>query len=81
MVNIGDMLEIWTNGLWKSTKHRVIHRSEGFRVSIPYFYEPNLEAVVRPLEKCVEITGGEKKYAEVVYGEHLRKKVGSNFKY
>ena len=33
VVNIGDMMERWTNGLWKSTRHRVVHRGGGFRVS------------------------------------------------
>ena len=33
VVNIGDMMERWTNGLWKSTRHRVVHRGECFRVS------------------------------------------------
>ena len=44
VVNIGDMMERWTNGLWKSTTHRVIHRGDGLRVSVPFFYEPEFEA-------------------------------------
>lgn len=60
VVNIGDMIERWTNGLWKSTMHRVIHRGTGYRVSVPFFYEPGFEAVVRPLRKCVERTRGGK---------------------
>ncbi|KAF1956899.1 Clavaminate synthase-like protein [Byssothecium circinans] len=79
VVNIGDMIERWTHGLWKSTRHRVIHRGEGYRVSVPFFYEPNFEAVVRPLGKCVERSGGGVKGREVVYGEHLMGKVVGNF--
>lgn len=41
VVNIGDMLERWTNGLWKSTRHRVIHGGANYRVSIPFFFEPD----------------------------------------
>jgi isopenicillin N synthase-like dioxygenase len=44
VVNIGDMVERWTNGLWPSTRHRVIHRGTGYRVSVPFFYEPNFNA-------------------------------------
>ncbi len=44
VVNIGDMMERWTNGLWKSTVHRVVHRGEDFRVSVPFFYEPDFNA-------------------------------------
>lgn len=79
IVNIGDMMERWTNGIWKSTNHRVIHRGENFRVSVPFFFEPSFDAVVRPLKKCVEQTGGKAKYDEVVYGDFLVKKVEGNF--
>ena len=44
VVNIGDMMERWTNGLWRSTPHRVIHRGDNFRVSVPFFYEPDFDA-------------------------------------
>ena len=44
VVNIGDMMERWTNGMWRSTSHRVVHRGQEFRTSIPFFYEPDLEA-------------------------------------
>jgi isopenicillin N synthase-like dioxygenase len=48
VVNIGDMIERWTNGLWPSTRHRVIHRGDGYRVSVPFFYEPDFYARYTP---------------------------------
>jgi isopenicillin N synthase-like dioxygenase len=81
VVNIGDMIERWTNGLWKSTKHRVIHRGERYRVSVPFFYEPNFDAVVSPLAKCVERSGGRAVHRGGRYGEHLLGKVSGNFYY
>lgn len=81
VVNIGDMIERWTNGLWKSTMHRVIHRGDKARISVPFFYEPNFEAVVKPLEKCVERSGREAMHGGSTYGEHLLTKVFSNFYY
>ncbi|KAL1594485.1 hypothetical protein SLS60_010245 [Paraconiothyrium brasiliense] len=79
VVNIGDMIERWTNGLWKSTKHRVIHRGEGYRVSVPFFFEPNFESVVRPLKCCVKESGREPIHEGSTYGEHLLGKVFGNF--
>ena len=79
VVNIGDMIERWTNGIWKSTKHRVVHRGLGYRVSVPFFFEPNFGAVVKPLRRCVERSGRAEVHAGSTYGEHLLGKVGGNF--
>lgn len=79
VVNIGDMIERWTNGEWKSTNHRVIHRGSNYRVSVPFFFEPDFDAVVEPLAKCIERTGGQAKYERVVYGQHLVGKASTNF--
>jgi isopenicillin N synthase-like dioxygenase len=79
VVNIGDMIERWTNGEWKSTNHRVIHRSSNFRVSVPFFFEPNFDAEIKPLAKCIERTGGQAKFDPIIYGDHLSAKVKANF--
>ncbi|KAI9757822.1 MAG: hypothetical protein M1815_006126 [Lichina confinis] len=80
VVNIGDMIERWTNGLWKSTPHRVIHRGvNDWRISVPFFFEPDFDARVKPLTKFAEEAGGLPKYDEVLYGPYLQRKVESNF--
>ncbi|MCJ1351037.1 MAG: hypothetical protein MMC33_001019 [Icmadophila ericetorum] len=75
VVNIGDMMERWTGGLWKSTLHRVVHRGDGFRVSVPFFFEPDFDARVGRLEGLGRAEEGR----EVVYGEYLIGKVNGNF--
>lgn len=78
VVNIGDMIERWTGGMWKSTRHRVVHAGKGYRVSLPFFFEPDFGAVVRPLGVC---GGGEGngEGGEQTYGEYLLGKVFGNF--
>jgi isopenicillin N synthase-like dioxygenase len=73
------MMEHWTNGLWKSTLHRVIHNGTNYRVSVPFFFEPNWDTVVAPLEKCVAETGGKRNFEGVKYGDHLVGKIKGNF--
>ncbi|KAF8749493.1 Clavaminate synthase [Rhizoctonia solani] len=85
--NIGEMWEqIWTNGLYKSTIHRVVHRGTNFRVSTSkssVLFEPNFDALVEPLPAALrlpEVQGkAEERYQSVVYGEFLYKKVSNNF--
>ncbi|KUJ79411.1 isopenicillin N synthase family dioxygenase [Ruegeria profundi] len=49
VVNIGDMLELWSGGRLKSTPHRVVNRSGRERYSFPYFAVPRHDVIVAPL--------------------------------
>ena len=50
VVNIGEMLEIATQGYLTATRHRVVSPPVGVdRFSIPFFLGPRLDAVVEPL--------------------------------
>ncbi|CAH9069338.1 unnamed protein product [Cuscuta europaea] len=77
--NIGDMLQILSNGLYESTLHRVMNKSLKYRVSVAYFYEPNFDALIEPLEVCKQQTGGLRNFEGAVYGKHLVGKVTTNF--
>lgn len=85
VVNIGEMIQRWTGGLYPATLHRVIHRSPKYRVSVPFFFEPNFSARVRTLpaaeRKMTEEGFSPKPSEEVVYGDFLLGKVSGNFKY
>ncbi|MED6108107.1 hypothetical protein PIB30_020377 [Stylosanthes scabra] len=77
--NIGDMLKIYSNGLYESTLHRVINSSPKYRVSVVYFYETNFDTAVEPLDTIKTRANGTKKFEKAIYGEHLVSKVLTNF--
>jgi isopenicillin N synthase-like dioxygenase len=54
VVNVGDLLERWTNGHFRSTPHRVINTSGRERLSLVVAYDPNFESVVDPSVLCAE---------------------------
>lgn len=69
----GDMLERWSNGLFKSTLHRVITSGEAERYSIPFFYEPDFDTSVTCLPTCCS-SENPPKYPPVVSGQYLLNK-------
>ncbi|KAJ2998588.1 hypothetical protein HDV02_004403 [Globomyces sp. JEL0801] len=71
--------ENWTNDLYKSTLHRVIHAKSSYRVSVPFFFEPNFDAIIQPLDVCVQASGKAPAYKPIMYGDHLLSKVTNNF--
>ena len=48
--NIGDMLDRMTGGLYRSTAHRVKSPSNRGRLSFPFFFDPNFNAEVKPID-------------------------------
>lgn len=49
VLNVGDMLELWSGGRLVSTPHRVFNMSGQPRQSFPYFSKPRWDVVVQPL--------------------------------
>ncbi len=71
VVNVGDMMQRWTNDRWPSTLHRVINRASGRdRWSIATFFDLDEEASIEPLPSCVT-ADRPSRYAPITAGEHL----------
>ena len=49
VVNLGDMLEIWTNGVFKAPPHRVKASPTEHRFSVAMFLEPSLDCIISPI--------------------------------
>jgi isopenicillin N synthase-like dioxygenase len=62
-VNFGKVLDRWTGGRIKATEHRVIGTSRA-RHSVPFFYEPRVDAVIAPLP-------GSAPFEPFVFGDYL----------
>jgi isopenicillin N synthase-like dioxygenase len=81
VINIGDLMALWTNDRWVSTVHRVVNPppEEGGmqrRQSLAFFHQPNWFAEIACLPSCLK-EGGEPKYAPVLSGPYLMGKFKS----
>jgi isopenicillin N synthase-like dioxygenase len=53
VVNLGDLMAIWTNDRWVSNPHRVINPPDTDRYSMPLFVTPPFHATISCLPTCV----------------------------
>jgi isopenicillin N synthase-like dioxygenase len=79
IVNIGDMMQRWTNDRWPSTLHRVANPPLGNeptsrRMSIGFFLHPNYDAAIEALPGCAG-RGRTARYPPVLAGELMRAKM------
>ena len=92
VINAGDLIQRWTNDIWKSTLHRVINSkatpvdsnvldldesNNRNRDSIVFFSGPSEEVIVEVLDLPVL---GKPKYEPIASGDHLRLKLARSNK-
>ena len=69
IVNVGDMMEGWTNGRFKATQHRVVNTGKE-RYSMPLFFAVDYHTVIEPLPQFVS-EENPSRYNRIVSGDHL----------
>ncbi len=79
VVNIGDMLEVLSNGAFTATSHRVRGVKEE-RYSFPLFFSCDYSAVIRPLPQFVSAERPAA-FEDIVAGEHLHAQTVLTSKY
>ena len=83
-----DMLDRLTHGIYRSTPHRVINTSKRNRLSFPFFFDPNFDARIRPIQGIEHQASDDSRerwdHASVhqfsgTYGDYLLNKVSNVF--
>jgi isopenicillin N synthase-like dioxygenase len=78
VVNIGDLLELWTNGAFVATSHRVRKVAEE-RYSFPLFFNVDYHTEVKPLPQFD--SPGAQSRPTLRAGEHLFAQTAQTFAY
>jgi isopenicillin N synthase-like dioxygenase len=79
IINIGDLMAMWTNDHWVSNLHRVVNppadaATSTRRLSIAYFAHANYDALIRCIPTCIASTGIAQ-HPPILAGEHRAAKV------
>ncbi|KAL4581587.1 hypothetical protein LXL04_006110 [Taraxacum kok-saghyz] len=70
-INIGDALQIMSNGRYKSVEHKVVANRYENRISVPIFVNPRGSDIIGPLPEV--INNGEKAlYKQVLYSDYVK---------
>ena len=77
LVNVGDLMEVWSSGRLRATKHRVSvpageRRRAAARQSVVFFVVPDDKTIVAPLS-------GDPSYQPVDAGAFLRKQFAATY--
>ncbi|GAA5904688.1 hypothetical protein JCM6882_008347 [Rhodosporidiobolus microsporus] len=78
VLNLGDMLQRITNGVFKSTIHRVINREGKDRMSLPFFFGLDYDAMVEVLPSCVTAERPAQ-YEPIKAGEYVEKRLAETY--
>ncbi len=84
LVLVGEMIELWTNDKFRSTKHRVSILTNFLtakpRYSIGFFANPNYDAEITCIESCLGVNESPK-YPQFKAGEYLKHKYRETYKH
>ena len=82
VVNIGDLMAVWTNDRWVSTMHRVVvtEGAWGERISVAFFYQPTYDAVIECIPTCTS-PDDPPRYDPITSGDWLRSMIEKTTNY
>ena len=79
IINIGDLMAMWTNDHWVSNLHRVVNppaktQQSTRRLSVAYFAHANYDALISCIPTCIA-SAGSARHPPILAGEHRAAKV------
>lgn len=78
VVNTGDMMQVWSNDIYRAAIHRVLAMDSRERYSIPFFFNPAADCSVSPLPSVVD-DERLSRYRPIVWGEFRGRRSDGDF--
>ena len=80
VINIGDLMQRWTNDRFRATRHRVINVSGKERVSLACFGNTNYHALIKCIDSCCSAENPVR-YPAVKSGDYLMDAIKRTYAY
>jgi isopenicillin N synthase-like dioxygenase len=80
VVNLGDLMAIWTNDRWVSNPHRVVNPTGVDRYSSPLFVTPPFHLDIETLPTCLDANGSSR-HKTLVSGPYLQSRFDGTHAY
>lgn len=74
-INIGDMMQVWSNDNYVAPVHRVLADRTNERWSAPFFYNPSFTSTVAPLPHFADAP----RYSPFSWAEFRRRRFEGDF--
>ncbi|GKC30917.1 protein SRG1 [Tanacetum coccineum] len=80
VINIGDTIEVLTNGRYKSVEHRAVTDKENDRLTLVTFYAPSYHIDIAPMPQMVD-DDNPAKYRKYNHGEYSKHYIVTTSRY
>jgi isopenicillin N synthase-like dioxygenase len=78
VVNVGDIVQVWSNDRYEAALHRVIANADAERFSVPFFFCPAHTASYAPLSTMVN-RRSPARYRPINWGEFYEKRAAGDY--
>ncbi len=78
-INVGDMCQVLTNGLFTAPVHRVIIKEDTRRYSMAFFFNPSPTARIKPIEPCIRKSGRQTTYRDISWSEFRNRRFKGDY--
>uniref|UniRef100_A0A0D9VVK9 Fe2OG dioxygenase domain-containing protein n=1 Tax=Leersia perrieri TaxID=77586 RepID=A0A0D9VVK9_9ORYZ len=72
IINVADILQVLTNGTYRSVEHRVLTNAEKGRTTIVTFYSADVDGMVKPIPEVLKLNGVEARYKSIKMLEYIK---------
>lgn len=78
LVNIGDVVQVWSNDRYRAPLHRVLANRDNDRYSAPFFFNPSYDTIYRPLSSVCSAESPPR-YRPIQWGEFRARRAAGDY--